>query len=121
MSHEDVLIRESVGDGTLDPDDACMVCDKIECECPPEVTEKRTRSIEDWIESIDRERCSACGGKMLTVYHRRGSLLPVCALCADEAYERERQRATGEIADLRRPITDKELETIQDLPQYFEK
>jgi hypothetical protein len=36
MSYEDQLIRESVGDGTIDPDDVCMVCDKRDCVCPPE-------------------------------------------------------------------------------------
>lgn len=36
MSYEDELIRESVGDGTVDPDDVCMVCDKRNCVCPPE-------------------------------------------------------------------------------------
>lgn len=39
MSYEDVLIRESVGDGTVDPDDVCMVCDKRDCICPPEEPE----------------------------------------------------------------------------------
>ena len=34
--YEDYLIRESVGDGTIDPDDLCMVCDKRDCICPPE-------------------------------------------------------------------------------------
>ncbi len=39
MSYEDVLIRESVGDGTIDPDDVCRVCDKRDCVCPPEQDE----------------------------------------------------------------------------------
>jgi hypothetical protein len=36
MSYEDVLIREQVGDGTIDPDDVCYVCDKLDCVCPTE-------------------------------------------------------------------------------------
>ncbi len=34
MSYEDMCIRESVGDGTIDPDDVCMVCEKRDCVCP---------------------------------------------------------------------------------------
>ncbi len=44
MSYENVLIRESVGDGTIDPDDVCMVCDKRDCECPPEDDEPSLKS-----------------------------------------------------------------------------
>ncbi len=43
MSYEDMCIRESVGDGTIDPDDVCLVCDKRNCECPPEDDEQRPR------------------------------------------------------------------------------
>jgi hypothetical protein len=34
VSYEDVLIRESVGDGTIDPDDVCPCCEKRDCVCP---------------------------------------------------------------------------------------
>ncbi len=67
MSYEDVLIREATGDAAPNPDDACTVCDKIECQCTPEA-----------------QACGECGGKMLSAYHKRGSLLPICALCADK-------------------------------------
>jgi hypothetical protein len=34
--YEDVLIREAIGYDQPDHDDACMVCDKVDCVCPPE-------------------------------------------------------------------------------------
>jgi hypothetical protein len=36
MSYEDQLIREMTTETPPNRDDACMVCDKIECVCPPE-------------------------------------------------------------------------------------
>jgi hypothetical protein len=36
MSYEDALIREMTDETPPNHDDACMVCDRIECVCPPE-------------------------------------------------------------------------------------
>jgi hypothetical protein len=36
MSYEDKLIREMTDETPPDHDDACPVCDKIECVCPLE-------------------------------------------------------------------------------------
>ena len=51
--YEDVLIRESVGDGTIDPDDLCMVCEKRDCICPPEQDDCYTDAV---AAEIDRQR-----------------------------------------------------------------
>ncbi len=86
MSYENTLIREATGDDAPNHDDACPVCDKIEIECECPTGEKQDHPVKsdskpkDWY----REQCSECGGRMLSVYHRRGSLLPICALCADK-------------------------------------
>ncbi len=57
MSYEDVLIRESVGDGTIDPDDVCMVCDKRDCVCPPE----EDFPVMNGSYPADWPRCVSCG------------------------------------------------------------
>ena len=44
MSYEDILIRESVGDGTIDPDDVCYICEKRDCVCPTEDEPRITRA-----------------------------------------------------------------------------
>ena len=36
MSYEDTLIREMTDETPPNHEDACPVCDKIECVCPPE-------------------------------------------------------------------------------------
>ncbi len=126
MSYENTIIREATSDEAPNHDDACPVCDKIECVCkvrcskcgqwkessgawcpnykshgmvaalvsswpfsrsPQRSTPDRAESPQGKRQPIsapEPERCSECGGRMISVYHRRGSLLPICALCADK-------------------------------------
>ena len=57
MSYEDILIRESVGDGTIDPDDVCMVCEKRDCVCPPEESTPVDDLMQDVISEKEDYRC----------------------------------------------------------------
>ena len=74
MEYEDLLIRESVGDGTIDPDDVCLVCEKRDCVCPPE----ESTPVDDLMQDVISENlpvqvpADAKGSKQATV--RLGTL-----------------------------------------------
>jgi hypothetical protein len=63
MSYEDMCIRESVGDGTIDPDDVCIVCDKRNCVCEPEDEPTVPASFEDWLK--DNKDTIDIGGNVI--------------------------------------------------------
>ncbi len=69
MSYENQLIREATGDA--------------DAATPPWHDPQRVGDY-DIEHPPDEPRCSECGGPMISVYHRRGGLLPLCALCAEQ-------------------------------------
>ena len=50
MSYENSLIRELTDETPPNPEDACPVCYKIECKCPPErdVADDALEEMESW-------------------------------------------------------------------------
>jgi hypothetical protein len=47
MSYENKLIREMTDETPPNHDDACPVCDKIDCVCPPEPEHQMTLTVHD--------------------------------------------------------------------------
>jgi hypothetical protein len=62
VSYEDFLIRESVGDGTVDPGDVCMVCEKRRCVCTSDDAANQTFGLQIEVYWKSKQgKCLACG------------------------------------------------------------
>jgi hypothetical protein len=60
-------------DGPPNHEDACMVCDKIDCECPPEPDEAPEWSHKEWCAKFRGADCN-CGAEP-------------CAMCGRTEHE----------------------------------